>query len=126
MITEQMPRSQLVKQWKSKAEELRAQGEDATHLQRFLQQVDALPGQTVGDLFHHWSVRQSEQRPIWSFALMLLCALAGFLALKCAGAGFALAVVALLGCLGIQHHLLMVDAQEAFSRELMARADFAL
>ena len=57
---------------------------------------------------------------------MLLCALAGFLALKCAGAGFALAVVALLGCLGIQHHLLMVDAQEAFSRELMARADFAL
>jgi hypothetical protein len=126
MSLELISRSQLVKQWTTRAQELRAQGEDITHLQRFLQRVDRLPGQTVGDLFHAWCLRQSEERPTWTLALMVLCALAGLVAWTCGGAYFALVVVSLIGGLGFCHYLVLLNSHEAFSRELIARAEYAL
>ena len=125
MIAEQMPRNVLVKQWKVRLHELRTRGEDTRYVSRFLGEIDRLPGQTVGDLCHYWTVRQSELRPVWALVVTLLCLLGGLLAFQCGGSGAAFAVVSLIGVLGFCQQLTLIEQSEAFTRELIARADYS-
>lgn len=123
MISEQLHRNQLMKVWRSKLEELRSQGEDATHIQRFLSQVERLPGQTVGDLCDYWTRQRCELRPVWNLLFLALCLLAGVLSSVCVGVAFAFCIVGLIGCLGFYYLQMLRYSDEAFSRELLARAD---
>lgn len=118
MVAEQLTRGQLLSRWQSNLENLRSQGEDVRHIQRFLWRLESLPGQTVGDLCDAWSQRQSERRPCWVLfwlGVWLLAALAGQ-----AGIGVGLLPLALF------HAHKLWDWDQRFSRELLARADAAL
>ncbi len=123
MMTEQLTRSHLTRQCTKKIAELRQQGQDSRHLERFLRQIENLQGQTVGDLCHYWTQSQAEARPLWTMILVGLCSLVGLLALKLTGLTMALVLVTLIGALGLAHLDKMWEQEGTFLNELLARAD---
>ena len=106
-------------------EELRQEGYDRRHLKDFMKKVQAVPGQTVGDICQNWSRSQSELRPLFQLLWMAVALLLGSLLLKAAGTSAALAGVLVVGLVAAIH-LNSLWAQEGrFTNELLARADSA-
>lgn len=126
MITEQITRSKLINTWEARLQELRCDGEDSSHIARFLERVKGLRGHDVGDLCYHLQMRQHENRPVWGLLNMVCCFLAGLIGFHLAGVKAAFALVCLIGCLGFYHQQLSWSHDDAFARELLARADYAL
>lgn len=125
MISEQLSRSQLQRQISARMEELRQQGYDRSHLKNFMKRVQAVPGQTVGEICQNWIRSQAELRPVFQLLWLAVALLLGSLLLKSVGTSAALAGILTVGLVAVIH-LNSLWAQEGrFTNELLARADSA-
>lgn len=125
MIAEQLSRSQLQRQLQTRIWELRKAGQDNRELKDFLARMSTLPGQTVGDMCHHWSQSQAERRPVYQLLWMAVAVLSSALLFKLAGIKPALAALALSGLCSLLHTQLLWREESRFAEELLLRADAA-
>lgn len=126
MTPDRLGRFELVATWRLKQQELIRQGECTLHLERFLQVVDGLPGDEVGEIGNLWRRRRMCQRPTYILKLLLAGWLICFLANGFAGpilTGLLVAGLALSGAQSLHQHW---TEEEAFDRELYARASYVI
>jgi hypothetical protein len=125
MTADRLGRFELIATWTSKIQELTGQGECAGHLQRFLEQVQALPGDEVGEIGNQWRRRQRSQRPYWVLTILLGMLASGWLVkvLGAVWAGVTVLTLCIWGCLRL---IRSWSEEEAFDRELYMRAHYAL
>ena len=126
MSSELMTRKQLIGRWARLRAELAQSGQSTRHIDLFLARLSRLPGDTVGDIVHHWSVRQAGLRPAWNLLLLVMVCLGLWLGWKLAGLGAALLLSITLSLLGIAFMQHLWSQESQFCQELFARAEFAL
>lgn len=124
MTPDRLGRFELIATWHKKLQELSRQGECTLHLERFLDRVNELPGDEVGEIGNQWRRRQKSQRPCWILGLLLmvwvLCALATPW-LGMIPTSLLVSLVAVSGAHLLQRHW---NLEEAFDRELYMRASY--
>lgn len=112
--------------WQASSRSLRGQGQGTGHIERFLAQVQSLPGDELSDLFMHWHRVQGEQRNTWAFVMVLCTVLAATLAHVTMGWLAGMCCLLVIGGLGVHDQQLRWQQEMAFSRELDLRARYAV
>lgn len=121
-----MGRFELLLGWHRVSQQLERRGEQVDHLQRFMQQVQALPGDDVGDILFHWHRRHANKQSTVAF-LTLCCALVvAASALVLLGIVGALVSGLAAAALGIRHGEQLRQQESAFVAEVELRARYLM
>jgi len=122
MSLDKIQRTPLVRTWQARAEELKAQGQSPSQIERFLSRLDTIPGHDVGDICLHWSRQQQEQRPVWDLLMQLSLVLATALSYMIWGPVVSLLTLLTVGLLALVHREALYHRENRFADEVLARA----
>ncbi|MBN9418668.1 hypothetical protein ABS71_19810 [bacterium SCN 62-11] len=126
MNADRLGRFELMMTWSKKLQELSKIGECTLQLERFLQTLESVPGDEVGEIGIEWRRRRREQRPCLALAFFTLAMLLLFLGVHTLGPVFsalATTAVALYACQALYRHWKL---EEAFDSELYMRAAYVV
>jgi hypothetical protein len=121
-----MGRFELLLGWHRVSQQLERQGEQVEHLQRFLQQVQALPGDDVGDILLHWHRSQANKQSTAAFLTLCGALLVAVLALLLIGVGAALVSGMAAAGVGIRQAERLRQQESAFVAEVDLRARYLM
>ena len=126
MNPDRLGRFELIATWRSKLQELSRQGECTLHLEQFLERVQALPGDEVGEIGNQWRRLQKSQRPCWILALLVAAWLIFSLGTAWLGTLPTSLLISLLAASGAHFLNRHWNLEEEFDRELYMRASYVI
>lgn len=126
MDADRLGRFELLMTWSKKLQELSQVGECTRQLERFLNLVEALPGDEVGEIGIEWRRRRREQRPCLALAYLAMVVLLALVGGHFMGAVFSALAATALALTAARALHLHWKQEEEFDSELYTRAAYVV